>query len=552
MRAERLVVALVLVVTLASCGGPPRVVDPAGASCHPEEMHLSELCPESEAGLKATIEARKADEARQLAGWQAACEAGDGLACRQLGGHHAASERIFFDDDLSGPRQVDAPIHASFQRSCTLGHHPGCLYLGLVQQHGIGVEVDLDAALDSFDAACVGRVARACGTWAELAETALDRADASFEVLARRHATACAAGFEKYCAAGREVERRNAVAKVAVQRQALEARVQGWRQDCAGGEAVGCASLAGAYAEGKHGVERNEETAARYYRRGCDAGSLSSCIYLGRYFETGTGVDQDLGTALELYAIACEGEVRSGCRGAAELVRRLRHMYHNRSIVKWLVLQASSTQAATVDEPLLLEILEKGCNAEQLEDACVQMGLLHASTGFSIGAKRLLNNACRENWMEACAELAGLAREYDAGSHLTYAEDLLKENCERRHQTAMACRGMGWVHWKIYPRDPSMAIELWERACSHGDGLSCFYAGARYPDEDRRAAGLLDKACGLSTLPACELLADRYRDGVGVAKDERRARELYRVACKGVPLWGKAVESGSACAKLSR
>ena len=61
-------------------------------------------------------------------------------------------------------------------------------------------------------------------------------------------------------------------------------------------------------------------------------------------------------------------------------------------------------------------------------------------------------------------------------------------------------------------RDPAAAARWLQKAADEQDGPSCYYLAMLYhdgngvPQEDQHARALLEKACALHFLPACEML----------------------------------------------
>ena len=71
-------------------------------------------------------------------------------------------------------------------------------------------------------------------------------------------------------------------------------------------------SVAYMYATGT-GVQQNDNEAAKWYTEGAKQGDAVSQVNLGRYYEHGTGVAQDIEKAKALYKAACEGGNYAGC-----------------------------------------------------------------------------------------------------------------------------------------------------------------------------------------------------------------------------------------------
>jgi TPR repeat protein len=98
-------------------------------------------------------------------------------------------------------------------------------------------------------------------------------------------------------------------------------RAAAWyRRQCDAGSAIGCAMLGYCYETGR-GVRRDAREAAVLYGQACEAGSAASCAVLGLMHEQGRGVGHDRWQAVQLY--------RKGCDAGAPLAcARLGVMFH--------------------------------------------------------------------------------------------------------------------------------------------------------------------------------------------------------------------------------
>lgn len=83
--------------------------------------------------------------------------------------------------------------------------------------------------------------------------------------------------------------------------------------------------------------------------------------------------------------------------------------------------------------------------------------------------------------------------------------------------------------------DPAGAVTLYEVACRAGELDGCEQLGRTLADtgELRRAARVLGNACKAGHALSCETLGTLVEEGRGVGRSTRRARALYRRACRG-------------------
>jgi TPR repeat protein/uncharacterized caspase-like protein len=81
---------------------------------------------------------------------------------------------------------------------------------------------------------------------------------------------------------------------------------------CNGGVSRGCGNLGTMYQSGR-GVNQDLGQAALLYRKGCGGDAWGACFLLGAMYETGSGVPKDLSQAMPLYRRSCEGGDGRGC-----------------------------------------------------------------------------------------------------------------------------------------------------------------------------------------------------------------------------------------------
>lgn len=189
---------------------------------------------------------------------------------------------------------------------------------------------------------------------------------------------------------------------------------------------------------------------------------------------------------------------------------------------------------------------EAACNHGDAK-ACAVLGYRYClAEGAPIDVERgrnLLMQACEAGYPKSCGEVAAI---YATKPEL-YADGEQERVLWRR-----ACDG-GDVHacfvlaeshqsgLRGMPVDKAKAMELFAETCSKGQPDACNRLGWEHRKggdaeaNDRLAVEFFRKACdgveyGGSTL-GCVNLADMYRSGRGVERDEIRARELYRLGC---------------------
>jgi TPR repeat protein len=93
-----------------------------------------------------------------------------------------------------------------------------------------------------------------------------------------------------------------------------------YRALCDGGDAEACGALGAAYHDGD-GVEQNYGTAAQLFQRSCDAGSASGCGRLGiMYSQSDKGLSKNTPRAVEFLRRSCDLGNPNACMGAGALL----------------------------------------------------------------------------------------------------------------------------------------------------------------------------------------------------------------------------------------
>jgi TPR repeat protein len=177
------------------------------------------------------------------------------------------------------------------------------------------------------------------------------------------------------------------------------------------------------------------------------------------------------------------------------------------------------------------------------------------STGF-VGGRH--PGSSPEFWREACKE----GRRNACQTWIT----MLNVACQ--HESGRACMTLGSAlnDGQLVPRDLSESAksfgaacdlsvregclslvalvrgagkEVLEQPCARGDGESCFflaslyYAGQGVAKDSRRAVDLFRQSCSSGWLRGCGGLAECYRAGEGVESDAQQAIAYFEKACRG-------------------
>ena len=128
----------------------------------------------------------------------------------------------------------------------------------------------------------------------------------------------------------------------------------------------------------------------------------------------------------------------------------------------------------------------------------------------------------------ACASVAKL---YEFGTSAIPKDGkkhrhFLELGCQ--HEAGMACRELAQFH----TFESAEWARLYERACVLGEGGSCGDIGYFEQRQGRHAHAveLLTRGCDLQRKNSCGQLEKLYNEGLGVPKDEAKAREFHKRA----------------------
>ena len=252
----------------------------------------------------------------------------------------------------------------------------------------------------------------------------------------------------------------------------------------------------------------------------CERGSPTSCAILGRSYQLGRGVPQDLARASELLSKACAGGGNVACGRLGEMA------------------------LASRDEEKGLRLLTQSCSGGWTDGCWIAGSYLaayiakqHPTTEVRQG--ELFQRACLGGRAEACSSLGALYEGAAAGGAPDYVE---AANWYR-----LACDGgarHGCTQYAVLldkgrgvPADPARAVALLTASCDAGYATACGqlsnnYFGARaVARDDAKGMALLLLACKLGEPESCFNAGNRLSAGIAVTKDQVAADTLWTKAC---------------------
>jgi TPR repeat protein len=301
------------------------------------------------------------------------------------------------------------------------------------------------------------------------------------------------------------------------------------RAACDGGDATGCANLAGMYVNGLGGLPKDEVRAAALFKQACDGGHVGGCTNLGAMNATGRGgLPKDEARAAALYKQACDGGNAAGC-------------------VHLAAIYATGGGGLPKDEARAAALFKRGCNNNA--PGCFTFGTMYAIGAAGLPkdearAVALYKQVCDAGYADGCAHLGFMYATGGGGlpKDGARAAALLKQGCDGG--TASGCDGLGVMYATGgggFPADLERAAALYKQACDGGIASGCGRLGAMYATASGgllkdlvRAAALYKQACDGGIASGCGRLGAMYATASGgLLKDLVRAAALYKQACDG-------------------
>jgi uncharacterized protein len=258
----------------------------------------------------------------------------------------------------------------------------------------------------------------------------------------------------------------------------------------------------------------------------CDKGSPTSCAILGRSYQTGRGVPQDLARATEFLTKGCTAGAYSACGRLGEMV-------------------------LVSDEEKGLKLLDQACNGGWV-DGCVQAGRylvekvkkqlkqLKKPSAKEIDVASLFKRGCLGGQPEGCWGLGSLYADGPGG--------FAKDDTQAARWFALACEGDAKDGCTDYARlidagrgvaaDPARALALLTATCDAGHASGCgelakdYFTAHRVARDDAKGVTLVERGCSLGDAQMCFNLAQRYSMGTGVPRDPAKGALLAAKACQ--------------------
>lgn len=241
--------------------------------------------------------------------------------------------------------------------------------------------------------------------------------------------------------------------------------------------------LLGKAFEGGLGVSKNEEEAARWFRKAADQGNAAAEDELGVLLWTGTGVRKDKVQAVQWYQKAAQ-------QGNGSAMFNLAVAYYNAEGGTANVFQAQVWFYIARDHGSTLA----ADAVQRFEKAASQEGLIAVwhmvAATYAAGRAVPKDYALAFKWYQMCAEKGstgaavelarilydGLSGKPDYNQALRWCQYA----ADRQNPLGMYCVGRLYQEGKTGPKDPAEAIRWFEKAAAFGDTSSCLQLGRMF------------------------------------------------------------------------
>jgi TPR repeat protein len=263
--------------------------------------------------------------------------------------------------------------------------------------------------------------------------------------------------------------------------------VSGCEARCLDGNAKAC-STTGYFIETGTGAPKDLGRAVALYRLGCNGGDGRGCGNLGVLYENGTGVPQDVAQALVQYQRGCRVGDGTSCLN--------------------LGIHQFTGDGLGVDRDRALENYQKACGLGEPR-AC---NLLGAEREASVPAEAvsLYGQGCEGGYGPACYNLARTVVAGHAKLPVESVVKLYETACDAGEQAACVDLGVHLLTGNGIEPDREHAARSFQNACESAEPRGCSLRGAMYVNDGQDAPGfaLLELGCSRGDPWGCKVLED--------------------------------------------
>lgn len=439
------------------------------------------------------VTADRLDRSAARSVFEAACGAGDPVACVVLGWLDVQVEWGQVSARAGDP--AAAALH--FQAACDAGLARGCAELANLLLRGVGVEKDPQRAQALLIAACQSGVGNAC------------------------------------MGLGDRWEDTNA----------LERAAESWDRGCLLGDGLSCRNLA------KLREDDAPDEAQALRVRACELGVSEACLALFPVLPA-ESVGPTLAQAqllLEADRLSLSGMIGKPVGSPADmntvntLADECAAGEEGKCRIIWLAIDGGEVPKAML--AFGLSTFQRACTSTP-GLSCRYLALMHLhamGTGYDpIAGMDALKRGCDANNQLTCVTLGWYkVNGRGLGHKPGEARTLWESACETGEPSACAALSQGW-QGRFWGKkaSPGLVFQYAERACLL-DMASCvplarlYLRGVGTRSDPVRAAALSLSACEDGAMAGCVGLAWATQAGRGLARDEQKADALFRRACAG-------------------
>jgi TPR repeat protein len=270
----------------------------------------------------------------------------------------------------------------------------------------------------------------------------------------------------------------------------------------------------------------------------CRQGNTDRCWPAGLAYQTGNVVAIDLVKAAELFALGCRGGEFNGCKSLHDLGR-----------------QYLDGEEVSQDKARALELFLLACEGDPSDHilsalSCAVAGnLKYRGNGVAqdqVGAVDLYRRGCDYGSNYSCKKFADeLYSGKVVAQNFSEAVVAYAKACVGKNSNVHGCTSAGllYLEGKGTKIDQEKAAFYFDLGCQFPDthGRSCYQLGKLYQQgviqsgDPEIVLKLYRQACRISDYEwpeACLAVANLYKNGDGVQRDQNMEREYYNYGCR--------------------
>lgn len=201
------------------------------------------------------------------------------------------------------------------------------------------------------------------------------------------------------------------------------------------------------------------------------------------------------------------------------------------------IILLTNLSASTADEEK--ELLAKKCYQEKNPLACHEMKLMYGEEDVATLKKESFKQACEDGNPIACHNM-GLMHDHGDGDILendNKAIDFYLQACDKNYYDSCARAAFLYEEGKDVEVNMKKALKLYSKACGGNHALACHNVAVYYGKNKNKALrkiaiNFYDKACTHGNADSCVYMGKFYRDMQPLKQDFVKAKEKFEMACE--------------------